>query len=365
MPRILHVVPSLEGGAGRGAVEIVRRLQNVPGFETRLCVLGSSQTEDAAVARQLPVNFLEAPLHVRSTSLRRCFGFWKLLRSFQPDLIHSHLWPGALTVGLLASRRIPHLVHVRDAPVSLTSERFGSRVRRHLLQRIADRPNCRFVAVSPVAAQYARDLLKLPQDRIRTIINGIDLSQFEAIPPAEFSSDRIVIVSAGRLIPDKGFDFLIRSIAQMRLRGRVCLRIAGQGSIEPTLRALARESGLEAQVDFVGHVHDMPDYLAKSHIFAHGSINEGMSRVLIEAMGAGRPVVAVDHPGIEDVVDNQTTGIIVPRDEKALAEALDALVSNPSLLTRMGNAGRQRAMTQFTTERVVRELQESYDEIIN
>lgn len=365
MARILHVVPSLEGGAGRGAAEIVRTLQQSSGMETRLCVLGSSKTVDATVAEQLPVDFLEAPIHIRSLTLRRCWGFRQLLRRFQPNLIHSHLWPGALAVGILASGQIPHLIHVRDAPVSLTLTRLGSRVRRQLLQRIAARPNCRIVAVSPVAAEYAAAMLKLPGNRIRVIINGIDLSRFQAIPPLELPDDRIVIASAGRLIADKGFDFLIRGISRMRQRERVRLRIAGQGSFEPKLQALARQTGIEAQVEFVGHVQNMPDYLANCHIFAHGSINEGMSRVLIEAMGAGRPVVAVDHPGIEDVVDNQTTGIIVPRDEIALAEALDGLVTSRGDRSRMGIAGRERAFAHFTTERVVRELKETYDAMLH
>ncbi len=358
--RILHLIPSLDGGAGRGVIEIMRRHASGTQFTPRICVLGR-RSPDLVLGPDEPVEYLDTPVHERATTFQRLTRLRKILKTWQPHLVHSHLWPAALTAGLVLPSTMPHLIHIRDTQASLTSRRLGDRLRRWSLQRTIARPSVRLVAVSAAASEYASRALGIAPDRITTIINGVDQERFLAVRPLpDQAASRMVIASAGRLIADKGFDHLIRAVALMKSRDQVLLRIAGIGSEEPGLRKLAQSLALAEQVEFAGAVADMPAYLEQADLFAHASIKEGMSRVLIEAMAAGRPVITMEHAGVDELVVNGVTGRIVSNDIAKLAQGLDELLHDRARLVRMGGAARERAIERFSIERVAREVGDLY-----
>ena len=352
--RILHLIPSLDGGAGCGVLEILRRQLADNRFEPRVCVLGR-RPRDVELNSNEPVDFLDAPVHERLTLWKRFSGLRALQRQWRPHLVHSHLWPAALTAGTILPASMPHLIHVRDTPDSLAGNRLSDRIRRWSLQRIMARPAVRLAAVSETAATYTANALQVDRGRITTIINGVDLSRFQQVPALTLQrSSPFVIACAGRLIPDKGFGHLIRAVARMKSREQVVLRIAGTGSAESSLRQLSQSLHLASQV--AGNVTDMPAFFAAADLFAHASVKEGMSRVLIEAMAAGRPVVTCEHPGVEELVIDGVTGWIVPPQEVALAQCLDECVDDRSLLIRMGEAARFRALESFSADRVAQQV---------
>ena len=263
---------------------------------------------------------------------------------------------------------MPHLIHVRDTPPSLKGTRWPDAFRRFLLRRIVNRPRTQLVAVSDSAADYTATSLGLERSRVRTIVNGLALDRFLAVPnlnPA-FQS-QFVIACAGRLIADKGFDLIIRSVALLNIpKERVLVRIAGTGSAEPQLRSLATELGVESNLEFAGQVSDMPQFLGQADIFVHSSVAaEGMARVLIESQAAGRPVVTTDHAGAREAVVDGITGLVTPpSDPVALSAAIESLVRNRSRLVEMGDAARCRAEQMFPIGRVLAEVSDQYIQML-
>ncbi len=367
-PRILHLISTLEGGAGRGTLEIVNRLQSEDRYEVRLCVLGGLPA-DLTLPQGVSVEFLHAPVHQRSMLFRRLMRLRGLITRWQPQLIHSHLWPTALVAGLVSPRSLPHLIHIRDTPPSLQSQRWGPALRRALLRRIGSNPRVRFVSVSSAAADYTAETLPMDRRRIQTILNGVELDRFLAVPHLQRHPESpFVIACAGRLIADKGFDLLLKAVSQLTVpRDQFRVLIAGTGSAEPGLRELCRVLEIDGCVEFVGQVDNMPDFLSQADLFVHASVAaEGLSRALIESQAAGRPVVASEHAGAHEAILNGKTGLIVPGgDSAALAGAIDSLLLHPDRLTALGAAARQHASTAFAAERVVTELCTIYSEMLD
>lgn len=366
-PRVLHVIPSLEGGAGIGTLEMVRRLQQANQIDVKLCVLGDPPTH-LAINDEADVEFLNAPVHVRSTFLRRQLAIRSLVKTWKPDCLHSHLWPSAFAVGLSVPSSLPHLIHIRDTPPSLNSQRWGARSRKWFLRRIALRKHTRLVAVSTAAAQYTCKALRLSGDRVTVVLNGAELDRFLAISDLVIDeSDPIVLVSAGRLIADKGFDILIKAFSRLDQDKRLSrLLIAGRGSAEEDLRTLGRALGVEDRVEFVGQISDMPELFSRASLYVHASVAaEGLSRSLMEAQAAGRPIVSSHHPGADEAIEHQVTGLIVPPDDStAMAAAIDSLIRDPQQMQAMGAAARIRAARLFSAERVVAEIETLYHEML-
>jgi glycosyltransferase involved in cell wall biosynthesis len=117
----------------------------------------------------------------------------------------------------------------------------------------------------------------------------------------------------------------------------------GKGDLEGALRAQASFAGCEGRVKFLGWRDDIPEIMPLFDVFVLPSLNEGMGRVLVEAMAAGRPVVASRVGGIPDLVRHGETGLLVtPRDNEAIAASISLLLSNPRQAERMGAQGRLR-----------------------
>ena len=251
----------------------------------------------------------------------------------------------------------------------MMSPRWGAALRRLELRHIVANSQVRFVSVSSAAADFTARALSLDCRRIQTVLNGVELDAFLAVRPlCPHPERRFVIGCAGRLIADKGFDIVLTAISRIGLpRDQFLLRIAGSGSGEPALRELAHTLGIAESVEFLGHVTDMPQFMAGIDLFVHASVAaEGLSRALIEAQAAGRPVVTSDHAGAREAIDNEVTGVIVPAgDPSALARAIDSFINDSAQWLAMGTAGRERAARVFSAQRVVNELTEIYTQMLD
>ncbi len=365
-PRILQIISTLEGGGGRNALELVRGFQGDERFDVRLCVLGTPHSYEPQSPHD-PIDFLHAPVHQRSTLYRRMMGLRLLIARWQPQLIHSQLWPSALTAGLVAPRSLPHLIHIYDTPPSLHSPRWGASLRRAMLRRIVSRTKVRLAAVSTAAAEYSAEALRVNRSRIQTILNGVSLDHFLAVPELRHHPESpMIIACAGRLIAEKGFHHVLEAVRCMTLprdKFRVC--IAGTGSAESSLRELCQQWGIAEIVQFEGSVSDMPAFFAKADLFVHGSVAEGMARVLMESLATGRPVVASEHAGVREAIDDGVTGLVVPaNDPHALAHAIESLLTDPNRRLTMGAAARRCAADQFSVQRVINEVAELYSDML-
>ncbi len=143
------------------------------------------------------------------------------------------------------------------------------------------------------------------------------------------------------------------------------LAIAGKGPLEPALHALAQELHVAGSVDFLGHVAPIQDEIERSAVVVVPSMGEGFGMVALEAMERARPVIAAAIGGLGELVEHGRSGYLVPpADVEPLVQAIRELVGDPALATRMGRAGRERALTFFLGERCADRTELLYEDAL-
>ena len=222
-----------------------------------------------------------------------------------------------------------------------------------------------------VAAEtdYSRDLLaaRAPDsaEKIFRVYNGIQLKKFDPAA-ASRSPGPIRLLSVGRLVEFKGFDVLIEACAELR-RNRVefACEIIGAGPLRDELEARAAEKGLADTIHFSGERSQeyVLSALTACDIFVLAALTDSRGAsdvfptVIAEAMTSGKAVVSTTVAGIPELVVQNETGILVaPRDPHALAGAIERLVGDQGLRTRLGQTGRQRIEKHFTIETTIEPL---------
>ena len=213
--------------------------------------------------------------------------------------------------------------------------------------RISYRRADRLVAISDgVGAQLARRF-GIDSTRVSTIHNAVDVSTVRAradelagnLPTHPF------IVAAGRLVPQKGFDLLIRAFAARLQERPISLVIAGEGPERSALEALARTVNLQGRVYFPGFVRNPWSYFARAAAFVCSSRWEGFGNVIIEAMACGVPVVSTDCDyGPREIIRHGQSGLLVPVENvEALATAIGSVLDDRQLAGRLAEGARRRA----------------------
>jgi glycosyltransferase involved in cell wall biosynthesis len=162
----------------------------------------------------------------------------------------------------------------------------------------------------------------------------------------------VFILSVGRLVYQKGHEYLIEAIGILgSALPRIQVAICGEGPLRRQLEAQIRRLGLDASVRLLGNRMDIDHYLASADIFALPSRWEGLPVALLEAMQHGLPVVATAVEGVEEVVQDDVQGLLVPaEDSRALAEALRLLVIDPGRRAQMGGAASARIRQAYTID---------------
>jgi glycosyltransferase involved in cell wall biosynthesis len=200
------------------------------------------------------------------------------------------------------------------------------------------------------------------------IHNGIAIERVHQPPDPALrreltgGSDDVVFLTAARLDPQKGLDVLLR--AARSVEGARFL-IAGAGDERTRLQHEAAALGVQERVRFLGRRDDIPALLAASDAFVLPSLFEGTPLALLEAMGAGKPVVASAIPGTDEVVVDGESGLLTTAgDADALASALRRIVADADLRIRLGSAGRQRVESEFSAASSARRVTAVYDDLL-
>ncbi|MEP6937118.1 MAG: glycosyltransferase family 4 protein [Chthoniobacterales bacterium] len=224
-----------------------------------------------------------------------------------------------------------------------------------------------FVAVE---TDYSRGLLaaRCPASaaKIHRVYNGMDLALFPSQAPAAASTKRVKILSIGRLVPFKGFEHLLKALANLHDRARsFACEIVGDGPLRESLQRKINDMQLSHVVRLTGALpqEEVIAKLRDCDLFVLASVTDRLGAsdifptVILEAMSAGKPVVSTSLAGIPEAVADRVTGLLVPPgDDAALAEALDTLIRNPELRSDYGRAGRIRVEREFQIRRTVQPL---------
>ena len=164
----------------------------------------------------------------------------------------------------------------------------------------------------------------------------------------------------------KGHRYLLEAAGKLKRQGlSVTIRIAGDGLLRHSLQRDAVRLGLQDDVQFCGFVTDTAAFLADVDVFVMPSLFEGLGVAALEAMAAGRPVIATRVGGLAESIIDGVTGILVaPRDAEALAGAIAKLAAQPELAAEMGQHGRARVLEHFTLAKTALKNEAFYYELL-
>ncbi|HOE10379.1 MAG TPA: glycosyltransferase family 4 protein [bacterium] len=286
----------------------------------------------------------------------------KLVRAFQPDILHAHD-AKAHTVCLLArTGRQKVIVHRRVSfPIHrhiLTKWKYGAGVDQYI-----------------AVAECVRDRLigiGAPKENVTVIHSAVDLSRFGSTgrdttvrEELGLTEDRKIIGTVGRLTREKRYDWLLDTLKPvLESHPTCCLVLVGDGPERGPLESRAERLGIRDQVIFTGHRKDVPRLLAAFDVYVLCSESEGYPVSLAEAMAAGCAVVSANVGGVSEIVTSGENGIVVlPNDAISLRDAVGDLLQNKQLRMELGQAGRESAIKKIGTEAIVEAVLKLYNQV--
>jgi sugar transferase (PEP-CTERM/EpsH1 system associated) len=364
--QLLHALTV--GGAEVLAARLARRLRDEYRF-VFVCLDGLGELGEQLRGAGFPVHVLG-----RRPGLDwRCpLRLARVLGRERADLVHAHQYTPFFygLMGRLLCRRPPVLFteHGRWLPDI-------RRPRRILANRLLVERRDRIVGVGKSVRQALIRNEGLPARRVGVVYNGIDVHAF-----GDTRHDRpavrreiglgphdLAILQVARLDHLKDHATAVRALARVaRERPEARLVLIGEGPERAKIEACVREYKLAGRVVFLGLRRDVARLLAAADLFLLTSISEGIPLTVLEAMAAGLPVVSTRVGGVPEIVADGQTGLLAPAgDDEALAAVILQLAGNENLRRQLGDAGRERARTRFSEERMVGEYARIYEEMLH
>jgi len=357
-PKLLFVLPSLGGGgAERASVDLLRGMPR----ERWQIALALFERRGSFLS-QLPGDVEVHDLRGRSQNdLRLVWRLARLLRREQPAIVFSVLRYANL-VTLLARRLAGSAARVVVNEQNLPSAEFalfgGAGTKGWALRHLYPQADT-VTAISNGIADELASRFGLGGEKLRVIANPVDLARVRtlgALQPQHpwFALDQPVVLGAGRLHPQKGFDHLIRAFALARRQLPCKLIIIGEGPSRRELVRLVAELGLSDDVALPGFQDNPYSYMRRATLFVLSSLYEGFGNVLVDALALGRPIVSTRCPvGPDEILTEEETGILVPvAEDQALAQAMLRVLTDKGLRQKLSVNGPTRA-ADFALERVV------------
>lgn len=364
--RILQLCSSLSVGGGErlvhGLVQHFDRQRFEP-FVASVAVVRGNRLQPEFEQLGVPIYVLDAKNLYKPYAYR---ALARYIRENQIDLIHTHL-TSADFVGRIVGKAlgVPVVSTLNNIPEDYEKQR----AYRYWLERYTCGLADHNVACSEIIRQMFIQRWKLPASRTSTIVNGIVLDKFLAVPagvPPRAPGEGPLITTIGRLETQKAQHLFIEA-ARLVLAAHPDARfmIVGQGPREQELKNLAHSLGVAEQIDFAGVRYDIPDILGRSDIFVLSSAWEGLPLSGTEAMAAARPCVMTDVGGVRDLFASAREGVVVPAgDSTALAQSLLALLSNEAARAEMGLAARARVRRNFDIATVTDQYEQLFETIL-
>jgi glycosyltransferase involved in cell wall biosynthesis len=368
--RVLQVITSLERGGAENHLLALLTHADRSAFEIETAVL-SGEGELVPVFREagIRVHLLRARGRLDPLALRRLAA---LLHHGRFDIVHSHLFRADIYAGLAVAQmreRRPLLVSTRH-----NDDRFFLNPFVGILHYAVSARQDLIIAISDHIARFTVARGVRDPGRVRRVYHGLEPPLTRALEregkrirsELGIEADAFVVGNVGRLALQKGQRHLIAAMPLLLERvPQAHAVIAGGGDLEDYLRDLAAEAGVTDRVHVLGPRKDVPALMHAVDVFAMPSIWEGFGLVLLEAMAAGRPIVASRVATIPEVVVDEQTGLLVPPgDRLALAEGLARLALDRRLARRLGEAGRERLRAHFSIEKMVGDTELLYRELM-
>jgi glycosyltransferase involved in cell wall biosynthesis len=350
------------------------------GYDTRLVVGTESPREGNMLALAAENNVVcervsglgreIAPLR----DARALLGLHRLVRRWRPAIVHTHTAKAGL-LGRLAARLagVPVIVHTYHGHVlrGYFSPR-RTALFRWLETRLATVADA-IIVVSDAVKQDLVDLAVAPAEKIRVVPLGLELSHLAGPLPrgvlrtaAGIPKDAPLVGMVGRLVAIKDVPTFLQAARLVREAGHdVRFALVGDGEERSALESLTHDLGLEDVVTYFGWRHDLDAVYGDLDVVVNASLNEGTPVALIEALAAGRPVVATSVGGTPDLIGENLRGRLVPPSAPvALAGAIVETLHESEAARRRAQAGREHVLARHSVARLVRDVDELYRELL-
>ena len=291
-------------------------------------------------------------------------GLRRLLRSRPVHIVH--------IFGLRANLLARPVAHFSSSAKIITGQRSVDLWRRpwhNWADRLTGRWVDLYLANCQAVNQWLQQVVKVPAGKTLTLHSGLDPTPFMAARPGQIrpllgiTTQEKVIVCVANLRPVKNHPLLLQALHQLHQRQLPChLLLVGEGPQHPHLEQLTRQLGLTAYVHFLGYRADIPALLADSDVAVLASHWEGLPGSVMEAMAAGRPIVATAVGGLPELVLDGVNGFLVPPNDPAtFTHRLAQLLVDETLGAKMGVSGREYMLQNFRIATKVQKLEQIYN----
>jgi len=360
--RVLHITSRLTAGGSEQQLLLLAKGLREQGLDVQVCCLG----ECGAAAEELR----QAGFHVDSIGGERALDprplarLWKVLRRTRPDVVHT--WrPMGNSLGRAVA------IRYRKAPVIATAhspELAEPGWHRWLVRRLHSGTARWIVPTESMRNSWAER--KVPADRITVIAPAFSPSSFP-LKPVDVQQELAlargsrVVLTAGALLPRRGFKEAIWTLDILRyVYPNLHLVIAGDGPERSRLEQFARDIQISPHVHFLGWTSQIRNWLAACDVVWILSPREGLPLIAVEALAAGKPVVASDTPAMRDVIADGVTGLLAtPGDKPALARQTRRLLDDSGLRERLSRSARELSLERFQAARMVMEHLQLYQKV--
>ena len=389
MKKVVHMITRLDmGGSAQNTFltcrELSRKYEMVLAhglsFESRMTEQ-EKESVDQGIKESVEkgVRVITIPSLVRRISplqdLKALFSLWRLLIRERPYIVHTHTSKAGI-LGRLAAKcaGVPIIIHTSHGHVfyghfsPIVSKAFL--LTERLMARITDR----MVALTQTEKNDHVVLSVFSPEKIATIHSGVDMDRYmnvqvniaEKKRELDLNSKGLVVGTVGWLLPIKGPMYLLKAMPYVwESHPETSLIFVGKGDLEKGLKEEVHRMGVWDKVKFLGWRDDIPEIMQTMDIFVLPSLNEGMGRVLVEAMAAGKPVVASRVGGILDLVKEGQNGCLFePGDEQGLSLAIKKLLEDKKMRDEMGKRGREMAQ-DFSVEKMVEKIDILYESLLH
>lgn len=371
---IIWMIDSLgPGGAEQLMPTLMKRFKDA-GFNIRVCALQTRAGNPIAADLKrigLPVDLIPVP------NLRHPLNLFRILRYFRfhrPQLVHTQLEFSDI-LGTLAARilGIPSVstVHILDKSAEKKSKVMRLKLRWFVLGKFCSR----IIAVSEKTRSHHLQSGGLDPKKVITVYNGIDISRFTETNESEITKTKQIlhlpltspiIITVAVLREPKVIQYMINALPIILEQiPDIHYLVVGDGTFSPSLKDLSAELSIQDHITFAGHRTDIPDLLACCDIFVLPTLGDALPTVLIEALAAGKPIVASNVGGVPEIIENGVNGVLVPPgDSSSLAYACLQLLKNKDQASQMVLAGSQTVWQRFNVDAQIKQLSKIYEELI-
>lgn len=379
--KVLHLITRLCVGGAQKNTLLTAAKHDKNRWDVTLAA-GSVEEHEGSLESEVPVDVsyvrfpdLQRELHPLK-DMKVLFELYAFLRANRFDVVHTHISKTGI-LGRTAAKlaKVPVIVHTPHGHVFHSYYGFLKTSLFKMLEKTAAVYTDKIIALTEQERDEHLELGIGAPEKFEVIQSGIDFEHFEKMEhePAHtvtreqwgLKHEHLVIGTVARLVPVKGHEFLIQAIPDIiKNFPQARFLFVGDGERKKELLALAKKLGVESYVIMTGFQPFVPPFYALMDLFVLPSLNEGMGRVILEAMSCGVVVVATSVGGILNLIRHEENGMLVPaRDPSAIAGAVCGLLADRKKTQRLSENAKKQ-LTDFSADNMVRKIESLYERLL-